>query len=45
VLRVTLRHLLLGAALGVGMGMVFGIALQQALADRGVDLLRAISTE
>ena len=35
----------LGALLGVGMGMVSAIALQRALADRGVDLLWAISTE
>ncbi|NUR07864.1 MAG: FtsX-like permease family protein [Nocardioidaceae bacterium] len=29
----------LGAALGVGMGLVFGIALQRAIADQGVDVL------
>jgi putative ABC transport system permease protein len=29
----------LGAVLGVGMGLVFGVALQRAIADEGIDVL------
>ena len=30
---------MLGAVLGVGMGLLFGVALQRAVADQGVDVL------
>ncbi len=30
---------LLGAVLGVGMGIVFGVSLQRAIADQGIDVL------
>jgi putative ABC transport system permease protein len=30
---------LLGAALGMGMGIVFGVTLQRAIADQGIEVL------